>query len=1186
MATILEVLFTISRINSGLSQGISTIRYSWSYGTTGILTLTAALWHRLDYETKVLAPWLRPYSTTTSKAAWLLDYVNAWSLVVPFQALRNQDYEVLCSSTVSLLLQVLIVLSTALFTLTPTNLVEEAEPIFLTSRFVDDPARLMGSESLLPYYITMGTGVSMGNLSDMVGENSVHPEGCTTQFAYQTFHPASSTLEEVRTTVDGLSLRLACETGSVGEKVPMPSLYIGAYGVSWEGEPYFEVEYQGCQATIHWELFTSNSQDSFWVDMNHDSNEHWMVLRDVPGFALNQCNSTEHAASRLVFLSAEVELRSNNQSTFYDDEGFEKVQVNIDATVSQAVVLVCAPSLEQTLLDISWSSGGVQHVSRHGDDLADVLSLIQPWDFIDFFLDEDILPALVGNEVAVGNTTVWADVYSQVVLGFCGQSCLTASGLLNDTASLQKVLSTFLADYASSTAHTMLTEGVNITSTGTSSSIGIRLWVQPLVCQAMVMFLALIILTIVGFQFKFKNKLTRRVDPGSVAATALLAGQVASSSFPKDLGAANAKDLHEALDRFLANRESLSSDNLQPPTSTTVEDASLTRTITEARPSLLSKADFQNPLPLRPVSYIALILTIVACGTILMFLFRKSTDGRGLGDVATSEYVLIAWTTAPATILTVISWWLSSIDTQIRLSAPYQLLKSDRCKRPVLRMDLMRGLIPFIIWRELKSSSFAAASTTLAALLAAILTTVSAAVFHVVPFPVSKPVELSSNTAFMEPASISNSETSRLASLILETNLSYPRGSYQDLVFPEFSMTPLSARNASDKTNASSAIIKVTAPALRPHLRCTNYSPVDIAAVNVRNRSSPKGQDQWNGIVVNIPSENCRIYANSHETALFETGNLSETIFATATTYNKAGTIEIMARSCSDVLYIWGYHDTSPGPVTNISAAGCNKSVELVDVTISLLEPDFRLDLSDAPAIVESTARDIREDSFMGLSHLDGSYYGLASLPITTHGVFDSFFRQLVTSRYAISISSIGDPTQAEIVMDAIRLQHGIIEAQFLNSNYRTDMDSSNAINNASALVIPTLFNQSTSNGASRFPATVTYPFGSHRVVQDPTATAVLGALLLGILVLVILGWYLVPNEPALPRSPSSVGSLLALLAGGNVLEHLYDGGPEPLCWDDVKCRLGKDSKLHLGWNSLNGDEGDDQQRFGIWIAD
>lgn len=816
-----------------------------------------------------------------------------------------------CSSTISLLLQVLIILSTSLFTLVPTNVINNAEPVFLTSRFVDDPACLKGSESLLPYYITMGTEVPTGDLSKLMNAHSTYPEGCTGQFAYQTFYPVSSSLDKLETTVDGLALGLACETASVAKRVTIPQLvFLDDETFTYQGNgPYFEVNYQGCQTTIVWDI----DQSDIWNQKNETFRDHGMMLSGVPGFARNQCNSTDQAADRLVFLSAEVEWRSYNESIVYEGNEtagvtVETVGVTVDATVSQAIALVCTPSLEQTLLDVSRNSGGVQSVTCRSGNPADSLSVIRPWDFIEFFLDRNIIGDATYN-VTVGNTTVWADIHCQAVLGFCGQSCLGAPGLLTDTAVLQDILATFLASYAATTAHTMLTERANITSTGTSLSTVVRLWVQPIVCQAMFGLLALLILIIVGFQFKQKKTLTRRINPGSIAAATILAGQVAFSNFPRDLGSANMEKLHKGLDAFLNGDGSSSSCALQHPPP--MVEGNPSRTSTEAWPASSRSPVFQIPLPLRPISQTTLILIIVGCGTTLMVLLRKSANEHGLGDTADSRYLLFAWTTVPATILTVISWWLSSIDTQVRLLAPYHSLKRNKCSRSVLRIDLLRGLIPLVLYQELKTTNYAAASTTLAALLGATLTTVSAPMFRVITYPVSSPVELSQDTVFMTPIPkptvvvnetlvISHSyvawieepsyiDTSRLSSLMLETNLSYSQESYQDLIFPTFRMAPLETDNALYTTNASSATIKVTAPASRPGLSCRIYPPSDIAAFYMRNQSMPWNFDPVNGIVVNITNELCHSDwpeldpTLGYATAFFETGNLSEALFAAVT---------------------------------------------------------------------------------------------------------------------------------------------------------------------------------------------------------------------------------------------------------------------------------------------------------------
>lgn len=1193
-AAVLEILFAVSQRNSGLSPGIPFMRYLWSYGTTGILTLTAALWHRLDYETKISAPWLRAHPITSSKSALLVDYIDSWTPLIPFRALRNRDYEVFYSSTVSLLLQALIILSTSLFTLVPTNVANNAEPVFLTSRFVDDPARLKDSASLLPYYITMGTEYTTYNLSKMMGPHSTYPEGCTSEFAYQTFHSFSSNLEKVETNVHGLALGLACETASVGKTVTMPQRIYYQYGILFNKHPpSFEVNYQGCQKFMEWRIFESNLDDDNygWASSNRTSREHGTMLRAVPGFARGHCNSTDQADNRLVFLSVEVEFRLYSRSVI--TYGGEAIEVNINATLLQAIALVCTPSLEQPLLNVSRNSGGVQSVTRRSGSATDSLSVIHPWDFISFF-DQFIFGEIASN-LTVGNKNVWADEPSRVVLAFCGQSCLEGLGIFDDATLLQDILAKFLANFAATTAHSILRERVNITSTGTSSSIVVRLWVQPIACQVMVAILAFLILIVVGFQFEQKQMLTRRINPGSIAATAILAGQAAISNFPKDLGSANTKELHKALERFPYSHGSSSSYTFQH-TLPRVEGKPC-GTITEASPAASSHPVFQNPLPLRPVSQTALIFIIVGCGTTLMILLRKSADEGGLGDTADSKYLLFAWTTVSAAILTIISWWLSSIDTQVRLLTPYNSLKRSKCSYSVLRMDLLRGLIPFVLYQELRTSNFAATSTTLAALLGASLTTVSAPMFHVITYPVSSPIELSQDTVFMSPPPTfdvvdddipdmwsSWVGTSHLSSLILETNLSYPQGSYQDLILPTLSMTPFEIEKTSHTTNSSSATVKVTAPVLRPRLSCRVYSPSDIAAVYVRNSTyyaSYNNDQVANVILVNVTPEICS--DQSIHSAVFGAGSLSKSLFAAVTYIRAARSMHVLG-SCSHMLYIWGYSDATPGPITNVSAVGCNRSLELVHAELTLLWPDLSLDLADAPKTIESTVRNIRDHGVVDLFSAWDFYDDLASLPVSNDNLFDPFFQQLVTSRYAIPLSAIGDPTQADIVLNAIRFQHGIIEAQILSNNYRVDINSPRVKENPTAVLIPTISNNSTSNDSTSYSAILTYPFGRQRVVQDPTATAILVALLLSISILLIMNRVFGSNEPALPRSPSSVGSVLALLAGGNILEHLYDEGPEPMDWNDVKTRLGEESHLYLGWDPSNTDEEFEQRRFGIWI--
>jgi hypothetical protein len=455
MAATLEILYAISLRQSGLSAGTSSMRYLWSYGTTGTLTLVAAFWHRLDYETKVTAPWLKADPIISSKDALLVDYIDGWSVLVPFRAFKNQDYQVACSSTVSLLLQFVIVLSTALFVLTSTKTTNDAEPIILTSRFVDDPTRLEDSNSMLPYYIAMRTSLPNA-LADTNASSDPQPaytEGYTDYFAYETFNPVSPDLIEVTAIVRGVRMDLSCETASIDNKVAMPKFQYLPNGNLFMDElgPYFGIHYQGCQTSIEWPGFIAqHSREKLYLRNNNTSRAYGISLSGIHGFARDHCHSTDKDSHRLVFLSGEVEWRVDGRSIINDD-GEQRIVVSIDAKVSRGAALACTPIFNQIFLDVSRNNGGVQKVSPLGGQNASFLKAIHPWDLIDFMSGNSLLMGNFAENSKVGNTTFMGDSISRSILGFCGQSCQTPSELLNGTF-LQRILAPFLSSYAAATA--------------------------------------------------------------------------------------------------------------------------------------------------------------------------------------------------------------------------------------------------------------------------------------------------------------------------------------------------------------------------------------------------------------------------------------------------------------------------------------------------------------------------------------------------------------------------------------------------------------------------------------------------------------------------------------------------------------------------------------------------------------
>ncbi len=56
---IIEALLAVSDRNQGLTTSTSSQHYLWKYGPTAFLTGVAAFWARTEYQSKIVAPWIR-----------------------------------------------------------------------------------------------------------------------------------------------------------------------------------------------------------------------------------------------------------------------------------------------------------------------------------------------------------------------------------------------------------------------------------------------------------------------------------------------------------------------------------------------------------------------------------------------------------------------------------------------------------------------------------------------------------------------------------------------------------------------------------------------------------------------------------------------------------------------------------------------------------------------------------------------------------------------------------------------------------------------------------------------------------------------------------------------------------------------------------------------------------------------
>ncbi|KAI0182093.1 hypothetical protein GGR52DRAFT_568296 [Hypoxylon sp. FL1284] len=1170
----LEALFAVSQRRQGLVESHTGLHYLWTYAPTAVLTLIQAYWGRVDYEAKVTAPWLRADPICTSRDALLLDYVDMFPLAVPFKALKRRDYPVAASATISLLFTVLIVLSTGLFILSPIEMVDTPVLITLTTEFIDDPARLVNPSTL-----------SYNSLASVLANYS-YPDGTSDKFAYQSFMSNAPGVSETHATVEGMYLKVDCAQATLESiEVPRVVAHAGTH-YFWQAISNFSVEYGGCHAKIPFNFCLALDEvKEGYFNLTQDwtteiGPQYFIFVSPMNGLSPGKCASQSPDDRRLVFMTAELDykLASGNATEWIASESSE---LEFDVTIVQSAALVCTVDYGITPVDVVRNATGVKSVSRHDDSPPRKFSDIESWDVLDpsyhFSGDE------IGEVEYPGRIT--GNYGSSLIKASSELLSLPFSFLLNAT-NVGPLIVRFYQTAGVFVLQQSIMNSVHTSSTATATRLTYRLVVQSMSCQWMVSIMVLMMLVLVALSLIPQKALPSSIEPGSILATAALAGHLTTSCFPRNLGATGVKDLEKKLASW---SESANVDAAQDRDS----QADPTRTLKPVSPIVLSLA-FR----------VTIFVLIASCVAALEVMLQTSVRHQGIWDIQDETYLHYAWTIIPATIVSLLSLSLSAISSQTRLLAPYHSLIRAAPLSSSLDMDLLRPLMPRVLYQEIKARRLDALATSVAALVSAAFTISVAALFQLEIFSVTWPVGLQTTSTLTETCDVTrlldptdcpgmayadwsdpmNSEGTLIAgekvSLVLETNLSYTSLSYENLVFPGFT---LDRTITNDVPVSENTTIQAVVPAVRPGLSCRWYADSDITARFNDSDTVVFGFTSFDGIAVNITGEECAMRKNPYikNTAVFPGELSADGYFGWATDYLNDGYY-----GCSAFLYIWGRISLGGPPTVWTSAVGCNATTETVDVAVSFVGPRLQLDPSQPPRPIESTSQsyDVYHPTAEDL------YAGLASLPWRGNkSLLDSFFEQLVTSRYAIPISDLGDPSRAQTVKDAIAFQHGIIEAQYLSQFGRL-----NAISQPGNLSVPTLFPSLSTRAPTKdtgaYPAVAEDPYGRQRLVQDPTATRVAEALLLAALALSLLGWCLGPRKPVLPRSPTSVASVMALLAGGDILGHVYrdgegGGGGNWQTIEDARAALPKDSKFWLGWGPPGTSTEEKKRRFAIWMA-
>ncbi|KAK7932017.1 hypothetical protein PG985_002729 [Apiospora marii] len=1173
----LEALLAVSNRRDGIATSQPNEHYLWTYGPIAFLTLVGALWGRAEYQSKLVAPWQRLMQPSAdSKHTLLLDYVSGFPLLVVFQALRNKDWTVSITCTVSLMLKILIVISTGLITLSWTGVHLDDHPMVAQDTFSTNNARLSNAGSL-SYHVMKG----------LIGGNLTYQEGMSKDYAFQSVVTNLPDPADTRVTVDGLRNGLDCVLVDVvltGALPPDPHYA--------DTKMNLTVTSPGCSIS-KLQLGSPNCPGS---------SGYWSSC--VFGrFAKVQCDGTrDDEGARVLLMFGNITYTRDYSRNTTDYTGRNPTHPLV-AKLPQSTQMLCVPTYAIHRVDVVRNGTRTRNVELAPSGENRTLDGIPAWEIMNAHYSayhntvEGSSTSVYGTKTNISTAEVDVDEYFGVAIDSQLDPNMTTqvSDMFNP-GFLEQFAESYYRQFGAIVAKQSLMEPASIEISGSAVFMANRLVVREWSAQWMAGLTAACLVLSVVLLFTVPKQGILPRNPSNIPdAASLLLHSHDLQSRVRDFGAADEKSLVRGLDQQV-----FQSGVTRNPVTGQAEFAILDQQpyaedASQARNKPLVRARHNlHPGILHPVTRSTLCLILIGLIITLELLLQKSNREDGLGDVGNDTYIHYLWTTLPALTFGLTAMAFSSMDFQIRSLAPYMMLKRTVTTDAFMGLDHLNMSIPRTIYKEARSGNIGALATTTVLLVSSLFTIFSGSLFQALAVPNTISIALRADQSFDPLPKGSIYKENAFVSLILDSNLSYPSFTHEDLAFPQF--LPDVAMESNPSFDPLTAAIKTVVPAVRSRLDCRLY---DFAKHRTNLTLNHTIAEDQNPLGVWVEGEECNLKSSDEEKKY----NIRFPTYSNTTYIGKGDRQNQVATpilGCSEMMYSWGKIDYSATPVVqHLSSLGCNVTFESVDVDVNFIGADLKIDTAPgkAPRPRENTAR----DSTMSVGDIDMRetlfhiYYRLAAIP-TAPQLLDPFFSTLVTSRYAVAIEDLGEPNASARVADAIRFQHGVIQAQKLAmqrlpatwSNVTLPPDVVSRGNNAS-------------DADPRYAATATDTTGRRRVVQDAVSTRALEALLGIALVLLVVGWCFMHQTDVLPRAPTSIASMAALVAGGNVLEKL----PADAEWrsrSEIAAALKSSAgggggrgepRFWIGWGlvpdlegrALGGESENGFRRFGIYAV-
>jgi hypothetical protein len=1109
----LEALYQSSEAHDGIAASTESRHYLWTYGPTAILTIIATFWSRVEFQSKQNAPWQSMLEAPQpAEKSVLLDYISDMQPVAMWRAWKNKHLIVFSGISCSLLLQLMIVFSTGLFSLQEVRVHKKQVPIQVHDYFSAQNSS-MDSVGSQPWDIV--NGVLFNNLT--------YPLGTTANLTFQEFSaPDLPSDSIISAPIDGLRGDLSCETATVHVNTLQ---YLQANDSTNGGYQHV--------ITIEDTVLSAPSCRINNATLILDFYAQSAILQGA------QCENTTGPDGARVLLSL-TEFYTTNITRTKPIPGNEHGTDDwraVNLAFNRTIFLVCKSTL--SLVKLQADGNATESSDVRLQELSTQEATIPgltPGDIIEFVNTNTSLTTGFRSVEFFYPFPQSVYVGSSLILGMLLGGINTSIETLWQDDMLEKSASAYYRAMAAQIMHIGLAQKKQSTVQGSCDMTENRVMMMELPLRGIEACLAIAVLLAISMIVLVTRRIIATWNPAHIST---IAAVTANSEDFRDslrgLGVASDKSVRAHLQGQRYVSEST-------PQGTSIKTAKEGYEEPDIDKVAESKYVEWSPFP-GSYTRVAIFALVSAMIIVLEVLLHFSQINNGLGDVsAVNEYMHYLWTIVPALAMSGISLLFGGIDFNTRCLAPYACLKQKKGARFSDSMSVSFidswGLTNII--QSMRSGNFAVQATTLATGAAFFLTIIVSGLYSTIEVPFSVAVNFTRIGGFPDPRTIAGAkllmdEGGEVAGIltaeyILQYNSSFPRWTYDEFAFAKIAMIN-SSRNGS--------YVDVRVPALRAIPVCHLQTAYDLLP-NLTH--SGKGSNETYGLDVQIhrpacPGNNSDLIYNA---TLFSGKQIQSQPFGyslEAGCNDETGGLSTAVHWTTS--YVWGYVENRK--IKHIMGMACMQYAETVDVWTRFKLPGMDIDEEHPPVADESSAQ-LATDLYTPIPEWWViNKYG-------QYSTFDGFFQLLVSGRYAIASDNFESAKGNQTIINAIKHQHKLINAQQFGNYTRSTANDS--IEHALLHGNVTTLNRP-------------------RVVQDATSTRILDALLGSMLVLGIIGSVLLNTDHVLPKSPCSIAAVASLLADSKLLDQFVQGA-----WsadDKSSKQTFAHRRFYLGWWQSEG---------------